>query len=119
MLAKMDNWKYVLIFIVTIFICSIIQIILKSVANKHYTGFKAYLNAPVIISNIVFVLATMVNVYLMKYIKLSTVSILNLLTYVFVPPLSILFLKEKINARSIAGIIIIVFGMTIYALWGQ
>jgi len=91
---------------------------LKKNADKGYKGIKIYLNTPVIVSNFIFLGATLLGVYLMRYIMLTTVALLNALTYVFIPVLSYIFIKEKISKNMIIGITMILFGVVIYGVWG-
>jgi len=117
-MSKVSDWVYIAIFILSGFICSCTQIMLKKNADKDYRGIRIYLNFPVIASNFIFLGATLLSVYLMRYIMLSTASILNTLTYVFIPFLSTVFLKEKITKRMIIGISFIICGVAIYSIWG-
>jgi len=91
---------------------------LKKNADKGYKGIKIYLNPPVIISNIIFLGATLLSVYLMRYLMLTTFALLNALTYVFIPVLSYIFIKEKISKKMIIGISLIISGVIIYGVWG-
>jgi len=91
---------------------------LKKNADKGYKGIRIYLNTPVLISNFIFLSATLLSIYLMRYIMLTTVALLNALTYVFIPILSYIFIKEKISKNMIIGITIIIIGVAIYGVWG-
>ena len=51
----MDEWVYIVIFLCSVLIASISQILLKKSANKQCDSkFKEYLNAPVIIAYFMF-----------------------------------------------------------------
>ena len=108
---------YVLLFILNVLICSCTQIALKKAAGVERHGIWIYLNWPVIISNVVFVGATLVTVSLYRYMQLSTATLLNSASFIFVPLLSAIFLKEKIEKRTILGIALIISGITIYAVF--
>ena len=115
----MDKWFYALLFLLSVFVCSCTQITLKKSAAKDRKGIRIYLNKTVIISNIIFVGATLVTVFLYRHIQLSTGALLNSAGYVFVPALSIVFLKEKMSRRKVIGIVFIVIGIAVYALLGE
>jgi drug/metabolite transporter (DMT)-like permease len=91
---------------------------LKKNADKGHKGIKIYLNAPVLTSNTIFLGATLLSIYLMRYLMLTTVALLNALTYVFIPVLSKIFIKEKITKKMLTGIALIISGIIIYGIWG-
>jgi drug/metabolite transporter (DMT)-like permease len=93
--------------------------LLKKSADKHYAGLKIYLNKETIIGYGIFLLATFVAVLLYRYIALSTGALLDSLGYIFTSILSYIFLKEKLSRKHIIGIILIVVGIVVYALFGE
>jgi drug/metabolite transporter (DMT)-like permease len=114
----MNSLAHMALFTFMVFVCAYTQIFLKKNANKNYVGIRVYLNKTVILSNVIFLLATLVSVFTLKYIQLSVGALLNSLTYVFIPVLSAVFLKEKIGKRTVLGIVMIMAGMTVYTIWG-
>jgi drug/metabolite transporter (DMT)-like permease len=114
----MNSPAYMLLFASLVFVCACAQIALKNNAGRAYAGVRIYLNRTVILSNAVFLSATLASVFLLRYIQLSAGALLNSLAYVFVPVLSAIFLKEKIGQRTILGIALIMAGMLVYAIWG-
>ncbi len=109
--------KYVLVKIVSVVISAFSQIILKVSANKKYDNkLMEYLNPHVIISYGIFFFCTLLGIYSMKGTSLTFASILNALSYILIPLLSFLILKEKLNRRQLIGIAIIFIGFVIYSL---
>lgn len=109
----------VFLFILCIFVCSCTQVALKKAANKERSGIYIYLNKEVIISNVIFVGATLLTVFLFRYIQVSTASLLNGVNYIFVLVLSALILKEKITKKKILGMTLILAGVAVYAIFDR
>lgn len=109
--------SYILIFITSIFISSVSQILLKKSANKTYSNkLKEYFNCNVVVAYILFFASTLITIYAFRYIPLSWGPILESTGYIFVSVLGVIFLKEKIAGRKLLGMIIIVFGIIVCSL---
>ena len=85
---------------------------------KNYNGPKIFFNYETIIGYGVFFLVTLCVVFLYRYIKLSAGALIDTLSYVFIPVLSWLFFKEKLKIFQIIGIIIIIFGIIVFVIFG-
>lgn len=110
----MENKAYILIFIISVFISSASQILLKKSSRiKYKNRVREYLNAYVISAYSVFVLVTLINIYAFKYIPVSYGAVLESLGYVFVAVLDRIVFKEKVTARKCAGLIFIISGAVI------
>jgi drug/metabolite transporter (DMT)-like permease len=110
---------YALIFAICVFISACSQLLLKRAANRGYIGLKVYLNKEVIIGYAIFLCVTFVTLYLYKHIQLSTGALLESLSYyIFIPLISLLFLKEKISKKKLLGIGLILSGVIIYSIGG-
>ena len=108
---------YVLIFIGSVFISSVSQVLLKSSANKtHNNALKEYLNPKVIIAYGMFFLSTLITIIAYKYVPLSMGGILEASGYIFVAILSYIFLKEKVGKRKLIGLGLILFGILVFNL---
>ena len=106
-----------LIFIFGVFISSLSQIILKKSAMSQYESkIKEYLNPKVIFAYTIFFGATFCSIFAYKVIPLSFGPILESAGYIFVSLFSWLLLKERISKRKIIGLILIIIGISIYAL---
>ena len=112
----MNSIFYAVLFVLCVFLSSCTQIVLKKSASQQRSGIHVYFNKTVIISNVIFVGITLVAVVLYRYIQLSTATLLNSASYVFVLVLSAIFLKEKISKRKVVGITFILAGVAVYAV---
>ncbi len=109
--------KYVIIYVVSVFISSISQILLKISANTEYKDkLHEYLNPKVIVAYGIFFLATLVTVFAYKGLPLSLGPILETTGYVFISILSRVILKEDINARKLLGLFVVVIGIIVSCL---
>ena len=108
---------YSAIMIVSVFISSISQILLKISAKKTYLSkIREYLNPYVILGYGLFFGCTLISMYALKVVPLSMSPILEATGYIFVSALSFLFLKEKLTRRQVVGIILILIGIVVYSL---
>lgn len=105
---------HVFIYIFSVFISSVSQIILKSSADKKYESrIKEYLNPRVIIAYGIFFIATLVTILAYKGIPMSVGPILETTGYLWISLLGYFILKEKISRRKMAGLIIVVIGIVV------
>ncbi len=108
---------HVFIYVFSVFISSVSQIILKSSADMKYDNkLKEYLNPRVIIAYGIFFFATLVTVYAYKGIPLSVGPILETTGYLWISLLGYFILKEKISRRKLIGLVIVVAGIIISCL---
>lgn len=108
---------YILIFLCSVFISSVSQVLLKSSANKeHGNALKEYLNPKVIIAYGMFFLATLITILAYKYVPLSMGGILESSGYIFVAVLSYIFLHEEISKRKMLGLAVILLGILVFNL---
>lgn len=118
----MNNMQllFSIIFIASVLISSISQIMLKTSANKVYESkIKEYLNPTVIIAYALFFLSTIITVFAYKYVELSSGPILESFGYIFVAVLGYIFLKEKLSKKKIIGMVLILFGIFVFSLGGE
>jgi len=110
-------WKYLLIWIISVFISSIAQVLLKLEANKpHASRLKEYLNPCVAGAYGIFFVSVFMTYYALKYVPLTYSPIVEPLSYIFVPVIGVLLLKEKISKRRILGMAIMIAGIVIFSL---
>ncbi|MBQ7480613.1 MAG: multidrug ABC transporter [Lachnospiraceae bacterium] len=106
--------SHVFIYIFSVFISSVSQILLKTSANKKYESrIREYLNPRVIIAYGIFFIATFVTIIAYKGIPLSLGPILETTGYLWVSLLGYFILKEKISRRKIIGLIVVVAGIVV------
>ena len=107
-----------LLVILGIFACSVSQLILKKSANKeHHSKIFEILNPQVVFSYGIFFCTLLINIWAMsRGVQLKEMAMLESLGYVFVPLLSFLILHESISKRTIASIVVIIFGIFVFYL---
>jgi len=115
----MDNILfYMFLFILCVFVSACSQILLKKSANKNHKGIKIFLNKETIIGYSIFTAVTLGIALLYQYIDLSTGALLESFSYIFIPTLSWLFFKEKLNKQQWFGVAFIVVGIMVYVFLG-
>lgn len=108
---------YAAVFLISVLISSVSQIMLKKSANKTYDSkIKEYLNFPVIFAYGLFFMSSLLTVFAYKYIPLSMGPIMEATGYIWVSVLGYLILKEKMTGKKIFGLCIIVAGITVFNL---
>ncbi len=106
--------KYVGIFLLSVFIASCAQIILKTSADAEHRNFVSeYLNIKVILGYTLMGLSTLGAIIAYRGIELKNGPILESFGYVFVFILSWIFLKEQPNVNKIIGFTLIIFGVIV------
>ena len=111
---KINKW-YILLFLISVMISAVSQVILKKSAGKTYTNkIREYLNIPVIIAYALFFMSSLLTVLAYPQVPLALGPVLETTGYIWVSVLGVLFLKEKIGRRKIIGMIIIVIGIIIF-----
>ena len=109
--------KYLLIWVISVFISSIAQVMLKIEANKeHQTRLQEYLNPLVVGAYGIFFVSVFLTYYALKYVPLTYSPIVEPLSYIFVPVIGVLLLKEKISKRRILGMLIMIAGIAIFSM---
>jgi len=103
------------LFALGVLISGAVQVMLKRNAARPYTGVRIILNGVFILSNLIYFAVFAGSVLLMRYLSLTAATLLNALSYLFVPVLSRAFLKEHISKRTVAGIGLIILGLIVYA----
>lgn len=108
---------YIVIFISSIFVSSVSQVLLKSSTEKKYdNAIKEFLNFKVIFAYGLFFLSTLMTVLAYRGVPMSMGPILEASGYIFVAVLSYVFLHEKISKRKLLGLVIILTGIMIFNL---
>lgn len=107
---------YIALVILAVFMGACVQILLKKSAGIQHSNFiRQYLNVKVVGGYFVLTICLAINIFAMGHsVLLKEVSILESLSYFFVPMLSMLILKEHLNARKIIAIIVIMLGVVIF-----
>ena len=109
--------KYIIVWIISVLISSIAQVMLKAEADKkHKSRLKEYLNPMVITAYGIFFLSTFLTMYALKYVPLTYSPIIEPLSYIFVPVIGVLVLKEKISRRRMLGIAVMMVGIAVFSM---
>ena len=109
---------YCIIFVVSVLIASISQVMLKTSANKKYSSrIKEYLNPIVVPAYILFFVCTFITMYALRVVPLTYAPILESTGYIFVAVMSFFFLKERLSPRKLAGFVFIIAGILVYVLF--
>ena len=109
--------KFILVFLISVLISSVSQIVLKKSAVKKYDSvIKEYLNLRVICAYAMFFLSTLLTMYAYTGVPLTLGALLEAVGYIYIPVLSFIFLKEKITPWMVIGSLFIICGIIIYNL---
>ena len=109
-----------LIFIVSVLVSSVSQVMLKTSANKKYSDrIKEYLNPTVIIADGLFFLSTLITVFAYKVVPLSLGPVLESAGYIFVAVLGVVVLKERMSRKKLIGMVLILGGIALFSLGGM
>lgn len=107
--------SYTCIFILSVFIASISQVMLKKSANiKHESRVREYINIYVIGSYFILFISTILTVIAYRGVELKNGPVIEASGYIFIIILSRIFLGEKITAMRITGTLLIIIGIIIF-----
>lgn len=108
---------YVALNLFGVFISAISQVMLKkSAMREHSSAVAEYLNPLVIFAYTLFVAATLLSVIAYRGIPLSMGPILDATGYIYVTAFGVLIFHEKLNARRVLALALIIVGIVIYSL---
>ena len=107
----------VCVLLVSVFVSSVSQILLKKAANKTYKNpLQEYLNPLVIIAYGMFFCSMILTMLALKTVPLSMSPILESTGYIFVSVLGYFFLKETFSKRKLLGLALILAGVIIFSM---
>lgn len=107
---------YCLLVIFSVLAAAGAQMLLKQGAKKNYPTFiRQYLNPWVIGGFGIMGVSLLLNILcLSRGVQVKEISVIESLSYMFVPALSRLFFKERISWRKAGAIAIIVSGVIVF-----
>lgn len=109
--------KHILVFLVSVLISSLSQVLLKISADKEYSNiWKEYLNLRTMGAYGLFFLSTLITVFAYKYVSLSMGVVLEASGYIFVTVFGMLILKEKVGKKKMLGLVLILVGILVFNL---
>ena len=107
------------VFLGSVFISSLSQILLKKSADKTYDSrIKEYLNPLVIAAYGMFFCSMLITMYCYKFVDVSAGPILESAGYIFVAVLGFIFLKERFTVKKTIGMMVLLCGIALFALGG-
>jgi drug/metabolite transporter (DMT)-like permease len=109
---------YYALVILSVFAAASAQMLLKQGARQNYANFwRQYLNPWVIGGYAIMACSLVLNIFCMsRGVQVKEVSVIESLSYLFVPCLTFFLFKEKITWRKIGAIIIIISGVILFFL---
>lgn len=107
---------YYIIVISSVFLAACAQMLLKQGARQEYAQWwRQYTNGWVIGGYAIMFATMMLNIFAMsKGIQVKEVSIIESMSYLFVPALSFVIFKEKLTWRRTLAIAVIITGVIIF-----
>lgn len=107
---------YYLIVILSVLAAACAQMLLKQGAKKEYASWwRQYVNPWVIGGYVIMVCSLALNIWCMsKGVQVKEVSVIESMSYLFVPVLAITLFKEKLSIRKICAIAVIITGVIIF-----
>jgi len=108
---------YIILFLGSVFIASVSQILLKKNALIEYPNkIKEYANPKAALAYGMFFVSSLLTVLAYKYVPLSMGPILETTGYFWVTLFSVIFLKEKVGLKKGIGLGLILTGILIFSL---
>lgn len=102
-----------------VFVSAISQVLLKkSAMREHESALREYLNPLVVFAYALFVVSTLLSVVAYRGIPLSMGPILEATGYIYVTAFGVLLFHERVDARKLVALVLIVAGIAIYSLAG-
>lgn len=107
---------YYILVILSVFSAACAQMLLKQGARKKYIGFwRQYLNPWVIGGYAIMACSLVMNIWCMSNgVQVKEVSVIESMSYLFVPVLAFVLFKEKLSARKVCAIAIIISGVILF-----
>ena len=105
------------ILVLSVFIASVSQILLKISANKeHPDRLREYLNPHVIAGYGLLFLSTILTMLSLRVVPLSWQPVIESVSYFFVSVMGYFLLRERFSRKKILGLLVIFAGILIFSL---
>ncbi len=109
--------KYVCIYVFSVFISAISQILLKLSAKKEHKNFiREYVNPLVIVAYSIFFCSSILTIIALKCVPMSLAPVIESSGYIFVALLGYICLHETIGKRKAMGIFLIFVGIIVASI---
>ncbi len=104
-----------IIVISSVFLAACAQMLLKQGARQQYdTWWRQYINGWVVGGYAIMFGSMMMNIFAMsRGVEVKEVSIIESMSYLFVPILSFVIFKERLTWRRVGAIVVIIIGVLI------
>lgn len=110
---------YIVIFLVSVIISSVSQILLKKSANIVYPSkIKEYLNLSVVLAYGMFFSSSLLTTFAYKGVELGLGPVLEATGYIWVTLLDHFFLGEHIGRKRLMGLGLIIAGVIVFSIKG-
>ena len=110
---------YIILYMVSVFVASVSQVMLKKAAMKKHDSFLAeYLNPLVIFAYLLFFGTTLASVIAYKVLPISLGPVLEATSYLYVTFFGVVLFKEKMNHRKLLALLLIIIGIVVFARLG-
>lgn len=108
---------YVLILLVSVFLSSVSQVMLKKASMRQYASpMQEYCNPLVITAYAIFFATTALTVYAYKGVPLTMGPVLEATGYFYVSIFGVIFFHEKFTQRKFCALVLIVLGIIVYTI---
>lgn len=109
---------YKLIVILSVFAASVAQMLLKQGTKKQYSPlWRQYVNPWVIGGYGILAASLLLNVFCLNHgVQVKEVSVIESLSYLFVPLLSSLFFNERITLPKAGAVALILIGIVVFMI---
>ena len=115
----MHNFVYYIVFLISVFISALSQVMLKKAAMKEYPSFlKQYLNPLVIGAYTLFFLSTILTVLSYRYVPLSIGSVFETTSYLYITLFGLWIFHEKMSPKKFIAVVCVVCGSIVCAVFG-
>ncbi len=106
---------YIAVLVVMTFLGATASLFLKKASGSE--GILALMqNVNFYLGGILYLLAAVLNIYILKFLEYSVVLPLTSLTYIWTMALSYFVLKEKITGRKMLGVALILAGAVVVSM---
>ena len=105
-----------IILISSVFLAACAQMLLKQGARQQYNKcWRQYINGWVIGGYAIMFATMMMNIFAMsRGVEVKEVSIIESMSYLFVPMLSFVVFKERLTWRGVCAIVVIIIGIMVF-----
>lgn len=105
---------YLVIYLISVLIASVSQILLKKSAMKQYKNrWREYVNTYVVFAYGLLFLSMFITIFAYRGVDLKTGPVLEATSYIYVAIMSYVFFQEKITNQKKMGLALIALGIMI------